>query len=173
MLMQTQISSRITFPLSPTSNLSEFCQMLTPSRDAIHVANTNAQFSCGGNPVRFVVNGYALETTEATIRYVPGTYLTWLLDNCHEDVINGRPIQLKTSPKTFCNLIRRLRWVPALTSESRAFLFKFSYLREHRIPTWSAQDKTVEGERGSKRRRKAMEPGPILHVLKRKVEDAR
>lgn len=117
MLMQTQFSSRVTFPLSPTSNLSEFRSMLTPFRDAIHVANPNAQFRCGANPVRFVVNGYALETTEATIRYVPGTYLTWLLDNCREDVINGRPIQLKTSPKTFCNLIRRLRRVLVATSE--------------------------------------------------------
>eukprot|EP00210_Caulerpa_lentillifera_P008311 g7930.t2 len=105
--------------------------------------------------VRFVVNGYELETSEATIRYVPGTYLTWLLDNCQEDVINGRPIQLKTSPRTFCNLIRRL-----------------SYLRQHRIPVWSVQEKTIE-EQCAKRRRKAMEPGPFLNTVKRKQEETR
>lgn len=59
--------------------------------------------------IRFVVNEFEVETTEATIRYVPETYLTWLLDNCHEDVINGRPIVLKTSPLSFYNVIRRLR----------------------------------------------------------------
>eukprot|EP00210_Caulerpa_lentillifera_P005731 g5479.t1 len=114
---------------------------------------SNKGVSRDRHPIRFVVNGYELETSEATIRYLPETYLTWLLDNCYEDVINGRPIVLKTSPKRFYSVVQRL-----------------SFLRKHKVPVSAMRSGAQVEKHLSNKRRKAMEPGPIRFASEHKTE---
>ena len=63
----------------------------------------------GPRLVHFRVNGIDVATTEETTRSVPGSYLDWLVANCEEDVLQGRPICLKASPQFFARMLRRHR----------------------------------------------------------------
>jgi len=89
--------------------------------------------------VRFHVNGYDITTSEATTRWIPGSYIDWLVSNCEDEVAQGLPIVLRTSPKYFSRLLRRL-----------------SMMHERKIRSGA-----VPASRLAKRRRQAMDPPPF------------
>ena len=83
--------------------------MLAAELQRAAVAATGRAVRHGSRLVRFRVNGFDVTTSEDTTRCFPDSYLGWLVTNCEEEVVTGRPICIKTSPFYFSKLVRRLR----------------------------------------------------------------